>query len=55
MLEINANPDRRDLNDVHARAAAEAGVTIVINSDAHRTAGLCRSPATGSPPRGARG
>jgi DNA polymerase (family 10) len=37
MLEINANPDRRDLSDVHARAAAKAGVTIVIDSDAHRT------------------
>lgn len=37
MMEINANPDRRDLNDVHARAAAAAGVPIVINSDAHRT------------------
>jgi DNA polymerase (family 10) len=35
MLEINANPDRRDLDDVHARAAAEAGVWIVINTDAH--------------------
>jgi DNA polymerase (family 10) len=34
-LEINANPDRRDLNDVYARAAAEAGVTLVVNSDAH--------------------
>ena len=34
-LEINANPNRRDLNDVYARAAAEAGVTIVIDSDAH--------------------
>ena len=34
-LEINANPDRRDLNDVYARAAAEAGVTLVIDSDAH--------------------
>jgi DNA polymerase (family X) len=34
-LEINANPDRRDLNDVHARAAAEAGVTLLIDSDAH--------------------
>ena len=31
-LEINANPDRRDLNDVYARAAAEAGVTLVIDS-----------------------
>jgi DNA polymerase (family 10) len=35
MLEINAAPDRRDLNDIHARAAAEAGVSIVIDSDAH--------------------
>jgi len=38
MLEINANPDRRDLPDVYARAAASAGVKIVINSDAHRVA-----------------
>jgi DNA polymerase (family 10) len=36
-LEINANPNRRDLSDVHARAAAAAGVKIVIDSDAHRT------------------
>jgi DNA polymerase (family X) len=35
MLEINAAPDRRDLNDLHARAAAEAGALIVIDSDAH--------------------
>ncbi|MGH2881819.1 MAG: PHP domain-containing protein, partial [Solirubrobacteraceae bacterium] len=40
MLEINSNPDRRDLNDVHARAAAAAGVPIVINTDSHRTAGF---------------
>jgi DNA polymerase (family X) len=37
LLEINANPDRRDLSDVHARAAARAGVRLVIDSDAHRT------------------
>ncbi len=37
MLEINGNPDRRDLSDVHARAAARAGVLIVIDSDAHKT------------------
>ena len=37
LLEINANPDRRDLSDVHARGAVRAGVTIVIDSDAHRT------------------
>jgi DNA polymerase (family 10) len=35
MLEINANPNRRDLSDLHARAAAQAGVRIVVNSDAH--------------------
>jgi DNA polymerase (family 10) len=35
MLEINAAPDRRDLNELHARAAAAAGVLIVIDSDAH--------------------
>jgi DNA polymerase (family X) len=40
MLEINANPDRRDLSDVNARAAVRAGVTLVIDSDAHRTATL---------------
>jgi DNA polymerase (family 10) len=40
MLEINGNPDRRDLSDVNARAAAAAGVTLVIDSDAHRTSTL---------------
>jgi DNA polymerase (family X) len=35
MIEINASPDRRDLNEIHARAAAEAGVRILVNSDAH--------------------
>ena len=40
MLEINAAPDRRDLNEVHARAAAEAGVLILVNSDAHSTRNL---------------
>ncbi|MBV9918907.1 MAG: histidinol-phosphatase, partial [Solirubrobacterales bacterium] len=40
MLEINASPDRRDLNEVNARAAAAAGVPIVINCDAHRVGGF---------------
>jgi DNA polymerase (family 10) len=40
MLEINANPDRRDLNELHARAAAAAGIPLVINCDAHRTGGF---------------
>jgi DNA polymerase (family 10) len=35
-LEINGQPDRLDLRDVHARAAKEAGVKLVINSDAHQ-------------------
>jgi DNA polymerase (family X) len=34
-LEINSQPDRLDLKDAHARAAAEAGVRIPINSDGH--------------------
>jgi DNA polymerase (family X) len=44
MLEINANPNRRDISDVHARLASQAGVGIVINSDAHGvdTLGLIR-------------
>jgi DNA polymerase (family 10) len=40
MLEINASPDRRDLNEVNARAAAGAGVPILINCDAHRVGGF---------------
>jgi DNA polymerase (family X) len=40
MLEINSSPNRRDLDDPHARAAAEAGIGIVINSDAHRIGGF---------------
>lgn len=37
LLELNAQPDRLDLNDLHVRMAQEAGVKIVINTDAHRT------------------
>jgi DNA polymerase (family X) len=40
MLEINAAPDRRDLNEIHARAATEAGVLIAVNSDAHSVRNL---------------
>jgi DNA polymerase (family 10) len=39
MFEINASPDR-DLDDVHARAAARAGVPLVIDCDAHRVGGF---------------
>ncbi len=35
MIEINGNPNRRDLKEGHARLAAEAGVMIVCNTDAH--------------------
>ena len=37
MLEINGAPDRRDLDDIHARAAAQAGVKVLLDSDAHGT------------------
>jgi DNA polymerase (family 10) len=37
MIEINSAPDRRDMNEIHARAAAEAGVMVLIDSDAHGT------------------
>ncbi|MBK5219914.1 MAG: DNA polymerase/3'-5' exonuclease PolX [Thermoleophilia bacterium] len=35
MIEINGNPNRRDLSDRHARLAVDAGVRIVLNTDAH--------------------
>jgi len=34
-LEINANPQRLDLNDIHARRAIELGIPLAINTDAH--------------------
>jgi DNA polymerase (family 10) len=37
LLEINAQPDRLDLNDVYIQMAREAGVKLVVSSDAHRT------------------
>jgi DNA polymerase (family 10) len=39
-LEINSQPDRLDLSDVHARAAREAGLKLVIDSDGHEAAAL---------------
>ena len=35
VVEINANPERLDLNDVYARRAVELGCKIAINTDAH--------------------
>jgi DNA polymerase (family 10) len=37
-LEMNGQPDRLDLRDVHARAAREAGLKLVVNSDGHEIA-----------------
>jgi len=39
-LEINAEPDRLDLNDIHAQAAKGAGVKLAISTDAHATHAL---------------
>jgi DNA polymerase (family 10) len=39
-LELNANPQRLDLDDVACAAAKEQGVPIVISTDAHSVEGL---------------
>jgi len=39
-LEINSQPDRLDLRDVHARIAGEAGVLVPVTTDAHSTTAL---------------
>lgn len=36
MLELNANPMRLDLHDVHCAVAKKLGIPIVISTDAHR-------------------
>jgi DNA polymerase (family 10) len=40
LLEINAQPNRLDLSDVHARAAREAGLPLVVSTDAHEIGAL---------------
>ena len=40
LLELNANPYRLDLNDIHCAAAKALGIPIVINSDAHSCEGF---------------
>jgi DNA polymerase (family 10) len=35
-IEINGQPDRLDLDDVHCRTAVEIGVMLAISTDAHR-------------------
>jgi DNA polymerase (family X) len=39
-LEIDSQPDRLDVSDVHARAAREAGLKLVVDSDAHEVGAL---------------
>lgn len=40
MLEINAHPSRLDLDDVHAAAARDHGIPIVISTDSHSVNGF---------------
>lgn len=40
ILEINAHPERLDLNDVYCRMAKERGVQLAIENDAHSAEGL---------------
>jgi DNA polymerase (family 10) len=35
ILELDSQPDRLDLNDLHLKAAKEAGARVAINTDAH--------------------
>jgi DNA polymerase (family 10) len=39
-LEVNGLPDRLDLSGEHVRSAIEAGVKIVVSTDAHSVRGL---------------
>ncbi|MDG2384058.1 MAG: DNA polymerase/3'-5' exonuclease PolX [Pirellulaceae bacterium] len=40
LLELNANPRRLDLNEIHCAHAKRLGIPIVINTDAHSVEGL---------------
>jgi DNA polymerase (family 10) len=40
MIEINGNPNRRDLSEQNARVVADAGAKICLNTDAHRVSTL---------------
>jgi DNA polymerase (family 10) len=39
-LEVNGLPDRLDLSGEHVRRAIQAGVKIVVSTDAHSVRGL---------------
>jgi DNA polymerase (family 10) len=43
-LEVNADPSRLDLKDIHCRMAIEAGVKLAIDTDAHSTDSLSLMP-----------
>ncbi|HTQ39197.1 MAG TPA: DNA polymerase/3'-5' exonuclease PolX [Pirellulales bacterium] len=40
ILELNSNPARLDLDDIHCAACRERGIPVVISTDAHSVAGL---------------
>lgn len=51
-LELNASPERLDLDDLHCRRAIERGVLLSMNSDAHAPAGINVSYGIGQARRG---
>ena len=40
VLEVNAHPDRLDLNDIHCKMAKDTGVKVAISTDTHRLGDL---------------
>jgi DNA polymerase (family X) len=40
VLEVNGLPDRLDLRDEHVRLAVDAGIPIIVSTDAHSARGL---------------
>jgi DNA polymerase (family 10) len=39
-LEVNAHPDRLDLNDIHCKMAKDMGVKVAVSTDTHRLGDL---------------
>ena len=40
VLEVNAHPERLDLNDIHCKMAKDMGVKLVLSTDTHRLGDL---------------
>ncbi len=40
IVEVNAHPDRLDLNDAHCKMAKDLGVKVVLSTDTHRIGDL---------------